>query len=96
MELCESRSPGEFIYEVYLKDMKISRTTLADALHIGTGPLSRLIGGKTELSPNMALKLSLVLGRSPESWMALQAKTSLSLAKKDMDFKDYTRITPED
>ena len=60
--------PGAFIKRVYLQPNNIGSNELARTLKVSPGLVSRLINGKTDVSPAMALKLSVVLGRSPESW----------------------------
>jgi len=37
----------------------------------------------------MALKLSKVLGRSPESWLQMQDNFNLHQAKKELDLSEY-------
>ncbi|MES9858506.1 MAG: HigA family addiction module antitoxin [Sedimenticola sp.] len=34
--------------------------------------ICRIINEKANISPEMAIKLSVVLGRSPESWLSMQ------------------------
>ncbi len=59
--------PGAFIKRVYLTPFGIASNELARKLQVSTGLISRLINSKTDISPTMALKLSKVLGRSPEA-----------------------------
>ena len=40
-------------------------------------------------SPAMAVKLSLVLGRSPESWLLMQDNYDLWKVRKEIDPKAY-------
>jgi len=51
-----------------------------------------LITGKTDVSPAMALKLSKVLGRSPESWLLMQDNYDLWQAKQKVDLQNYETI----
>ena len=66
--------PGVFIKRVYLDPFKIGSSELARKLKVSPGLINRLIHGKTDVSPAMALKLSVVLGRSAESWLTQQAQ----------------------
>ncbi|MDC8448995.1 MAG: HigA family addiction module antitoxin [Nitrospira sp.] len=43
--------------------------------------LNRILTGTSRISPKMALRLSKALGRSPESWLAMQYKHDLWHAK---------------
>ena len=78
--------PGRFIQRVYLDELDISASDLAHALEINWATLSRLLNEKADLSPTLALKLSEVLGRSPQSWMNMQSNHSLAKIEADLKF----------
>ena len=84
--------PGAFIKRVYLTPFNISSNELARKLQVSPGLISRLINGKTDVSPAMALKLSKVLGRSPESWLLMQDNYDLWQAKQEVDLQNYETI----
>lgn len=65
--------PGEFIKEVYLDELGISINHAAKKLDVYPSTLARLVSGKASVSPEMALKLSKAFGRTPESWLQMQA-----------------------
>ncbi|CAN5312167.1 HigA family addiction module antitoxin [soil metagenome] len=69
--------PGEFITEVYLEPNDITGRELAGALGVSPSTLNRLPNGASGISPAMALCLSKALGRSPESWLAMQSNFDL-------------------
>jgi hypothetical protein len=50
---------------------------------------SPLLSFTLDVSPAMALKLSKVLGRSPESWLQMQDNFNLHQAKKELDLSEY-------
>lgn len=81
--------PGAFIKRVYLEPNEIGSNELARQLKVSTGLMSRLVNEKTGLSSEMALKLSKVLGRSPESWLLMQDNYDLWQAKQVIDLDDY-------
>ena len=64
--------PGEFIRDIYLEPHGISIRTLAENLGVSPSTLARVVNGRSGVSPEMALRLSKALGRSPESWLAMQ------------------------
>ena len=64
--------PGEFIRSVYLEPFGISERTLAASLAVSPSTLNRIMTGKSGVSAEMALRLSKAIGRSPESWLAMQ------------------------
>lgn len=77
--------PGEYLRLTYLEPMGVTRSALAKKLNVSKAALSRMIAGKAALSAEMAVRLSHVLGRSPESWMAMQTSYSLQLARQNVD-----------
>lgn len=84
--------PGEFIARVYLAPFELGSNELARKLKVSPGLVSRLINTKTDVSPAMALKLSKVLGRSPESWLLMQDNYNLWLARQQIDLSQYESI----
>ena len=74
--------PGEFIAEVYLEPNNISGRELAVILGVSASMLSRVLNGVSAVSPAMALRLSKALGRSPESWLAMQSNYDLWQARR--------------
>ncbi len=65
--------PGEFIREVYLQASDMSLQTVAAGLRLSPAEFDRLLNGKICVTPDLAERLSQTLGRSPESWLAMQA-----------------------
>ena len=84
--------PGVFIKRVYLKPFNIGSNELSRKLQVSSGLISRLINGKTDVSPAMALKLSVVLGRSPESWLLMQDNYNLWKVRKEIDLNSFETI----
>ena len=77
--------PGEFISEVYLLPSGLSARSLAGKLGVTPSTLQRLLNGSHGVSPEMALRLSFVLGRSAESWLSMQHAYDLWQARKNFD-----------
>ncbi|MCS6785930.1 MAG: HigA family addiction module antitoxin [Thiobacillaceae bacterium] len=77
--------PGEFIAQVYLEPDHISARALAAHLGVSPSTLNRLLRGSSGISPEMALRLAKVLGRSPESWLAMQGNFDLWRARQSID-----------
>ena len=74
--------PGEFIKEVYIAPFELSVRKVAENLSVSPSTLTRLLNGESNISPEMALRLSKALGRSPESWLAMQGQYDLWHARK--------------
>lgn len=84
--------PGEFITEVYLEPNNLSGRELALKLGVAASTLSRVLKGSSGISPEMALRLSRSLGRSPESWLAMQYNHDLWQAKQWVDLVGVSRV----
>lgn len=84
--------PGEFIREVYMEPHGLSVRGVATNLAVSPSTLNRVINGLSNISPEMALRLSKALGRSPESWLALQDQYDLWHAKKTVNLKQVKAI----
>ena len=84
--------PGAFLKRVYMEPFGIGSNKLALKLQVSPGLVSRLINEKTDVSPAMALKLSKVLGRSPESWLLMQDNFDLWKARQEIDLSKYETI----
>ncbi|MEZ5501062.1 MAG: HigA family addiction module antitoxin [Steroidobacteraceae bacterium] len=79
--------PGEFISEVYLEPNGITGRQLAAMLGVSASTLNRILTCKSGISPEMALRLSKCIGRTPESWLAMQHNHDLWQAKKRVNLK---------
>jgi addiction module HigA family antidote len=84
--------PGEFIAEVYLKPNRLSGRELAAKLGVAASTLNRVLTGTSGISPEMALRLSKVLGRSPESWLAMQYNHDLWQARQHVKLGNVGKI----
>ena len=84
--------PGEFITEVYLEPNGLSGRELAAKLGVAASTLNRVLTGASGISPEMALRLSKALGRSPESWLAMQYNHDLWQAKQQVDLGNVSKV----
>lgn len=84
--------PGEFITEVYLDPFSISGRELAHRLDVAASTLSRILKGSSRVTPDMALRLSKALGRSPESWLAMQDAHDLWIARQHTDLARVSEL----
>ena len=84
--------PGEFIREVYLKPNGITGRQLAAKLSVSPSTLNRVLKANSGISPEMALRLSKALGRSPESWLAMQDNRDLWQARQTVNLDTVERI----
>ena len=84
--------PGEFIRETYIAPFDISIRSLAESLGVSPSTLARIVAKRSAVSPEMALRLSKALGRSPESWLAMQHNYDLWVARSSADLSDVQKI----
>ncbi|MEK6211352.1 MAG: HigA family addiction module antitoxin [Pseudomonadota bacterium] len=84
--------PGEFITEVYLKPNGLSGRELAAKLGVAASTLNRVLTGTSGISPEMALRLSKALGRSPESWLAMQYNHDLWQTKQRVKLGNVGKV----
>jgi addiction module HigA family antidote len=84
--------PGEFISGIYLEPNNISGRELAQALGVAASTLSRVLNGTSRVTPEMALRLSKALGRSPESWLTMQDAHDLWLARQRVNLQSVGKF----
>lgn len=84
--------PGAFIREVYLEPNQFDANKLADNLNIDHGFMTRIIEEDADIYPELAIRLSMVLGRSAESWLIMQGNYDLFKTKEIMNFHGYEKI----
>ena len=84
--------PGEFIREVYISPFELSVRKVSENLSVSPSTLNRLLNGESNISPEMALRLSKALGRSPESWLAMQDHYDFWHARKKVSLKQVKKL----
>ncbi len=84
--------PGEFVQATYMEPFGLSCRYLAEQLNVAASTLNRILKQQSGISPEMALRLSKALGRSPESWLAMQDAYDLWQAKKNVKLSDVRKV----
>lgn len=84
--------PGEFIRETYLEPLGVSFRVVAEKLKVSPSTFHRLIKGQSNISSEMALRLSKTLGRTPESWLAMQDNYNLWQAKQQVNLDEVEKL----
>ena len=84
--------PGEFITNIYLEPNGISGRELAVKLDVAASTLSRILKGTSRVTPEMALRLSKAIGRTPESWLLMQDNHDLWVARQHVDLKRVAKL----
>ncbi len=76
--------PGESLLEV-LESTGMSQTELANRIGLHKKTINEIIKGKKPISPNTALKLSLVFGASEKFWNNLQKNYDETVARLELE-----------
>ena len=74
--------PGEVIRELCLQPLNLTVTDAAKTLGVSRKSLSELLNGRSGISPEMALRLSMAFATSAESWLNQQMQYDLWRARK--------------
>ncbi|EOC1472805.1 HigA family addiction module antidote protein [Cronobacter turicensis] len=83
--------PGRLVQES-MEALGLSARALAKALDVAPSTVQRLLVGKSDVSPGMALRLSAVLGSSAHVWLGLQNEYDLWQARQSVDFSHLQRL----
>ena len=73
--------PGKVIRELCIDPLGISVTKVAKALGVTSKSLSELLDGKSGISAEMAIRLSIAFETSAESWLNQQVQYDLWKAR---------------
>jgi len=92
MRMYNPPHPGEIIREFCVEPLKLTVTRAAESLGITRKTLSTILNGRAGVSPEMAIRLSRVFGRTPEGWLRLQLQFDLWKAEQSVDVSGLKRI----
>ncbi len=92
MRMSNPPHPGEILRELCIIPLNLTVTDAAKALGVTRKTLSSILNGRAGISPEMAIRLSKVFGRTPEGWLRLQLQYDLWKAKQSVDVKHLKRI----
>lgn len=74
--------PGEILRELCLEPLDLTVTGAAESLGVSRKTLSTILNGKAGISPEMAVRLSIVFNTSSESWINQQSRYDLWQAEQ--------------
>lgn len=86
--------PGGIIRRRYLEPLNLTLSAVAEALDVAVSSVSRVVNEKADISSDMALRLSHVLGGTPQMWLNLQASYNLEKAKQSLDTSTLKKLNP--
>lgn len=76
------KHPGYLVKSLCLEPLGLSVTEAAKALKVSRPALSKLLNGHANISPEMAVRLSIVFNTSDKLWVNLQAGYDLWKAQQ--------------
>jgi len=74
--------PGEVIKKLCLEPLGLTATEAAKALGVSRKTLSSILNGRTGISPEMAIRLSIAFNTTAESWLNEQIQYDLWQAEQ--------------
>lgn len=86
-------SPGEMLREEFLTPLGITQSELASRMGVPVGRVNQILQQKRAVTADTAVRLSRVLGMSPEFWIGLQTDWDLWHALREVNLRDLRPIT---
>ena len=86
--------PGEILFEEFVEPLKLTQTELARRRRVSYLRLNEIINDQRSITPDTALRLSLVLGMSADFWFGLQQDWDLWNTIKSPEAKQIDRLQP--
>ena len=84
--------PGEILKELCLEPLGLTVTEAAKGLGVSRKTLSAILNGKSGISPQMAVRLSLAFNTSSESWLNQQSQYDLWQAEQHRNELHVTQL----
>jgi|SRR5581483_4969904 len=84
--------PGRSIRTACLEPLGLSVTDGAKVLAVTRQTLTKVINGRSGISPSMAIRLAKAFGSTPETWLRMQIAYDLAAARKD---EDKIKVRPQ-
>ncbi|MPZ15511.1 MAG: HigA family addiction module antidote protein [Chloroflexi bacterium] len=81
-EIRPPASPGQILLEEFLEPLGLTQVAAAHQMGMPINRVNELVRGKRGITAATALRLSELLGTSPEFWINLQTACDLYAARK--------------
>ena len=69
--------PGALIRNIILPETGLSVSALAERCGLARNTISKIVNERGDVTEDIAIRLSRVLGSTPQFWLAMQAKLNL-------------------
>ena len=95
MQMHNPPHPGEILRHLCLEPLGLSVTAAAKALGVSRKTLSSIVNGRTGISPEMAVRLSMAFDTTAESWLNQQVQYDLWQAEQHRSGLQVQKLSPE-
>jgi len=85
--------PGEVLKELCIEPLGLTVTEAAKGLGVSRKTLSSILNGKSGISPEMAVRLSIAFNTSSESWINQQSQYDLWHAEQHRKELHVTQLS---
>ena len=93
MKMHNPPHPGEVLRGLCLEPLNLTVTDAAQWLGVSRKALSSILNGRTGISPEMAIRLSIAFDTSAESWLNQQLQYDLWHAEKNRKRLHVVRLS---
>lgn len=94
MRIHDPLRPGEVLFEAYIEPTGLSLYDVAQHLDVPLEELEEVLDGRGRLDAEMALRLSVAFGTSPELWLRLQEQYDLWEAQQRVQLESVRPLAP--
>ena len=94
MEMKNPVHPGLLVKEC-LEDLALSVAEAAAALHITRQQLHNVIAGRSNVTPEMAIRFEKAFGSTADTWLRMQMNYDLAQMRRRAVGSDVHRLTPK-
>lgn len=92
MQMHNPPHPGEILKELCMEPLGLSVTEAAEALGVSRNTFSKILNGRANITPEMAVRLSIAFDTSAESWINMQVQYDLWQAEKKRKSLKVTKL----
>lgn len=86
--------PGEILREDFINERGLTITEVAKGLGMARANLSAIVNERAGISPELAVKLSVAFGNTPQFWSNLQTNYELWHAERTVNRDLIQQFTP--
>ena len=87
-------TPGEILFEEFMKPHGLSQNGLATALGVSPMTVNQIVHGKRSVTAEVALRLGRYFGMAPQFWLNLQSRYDLEKAEDVMGGRLRQEVRP--